>query len=99
VIEHLGRKVGLMIDEVVAQQQVVIKGIGEGIGEARFLSGAAILPNGNVALIVNVDEICSVVRAATPATAATPLAEPEAAPAFAERPQSAAGQSAIGGVR
>ena len=73
VIENLGRKVGLMVDEVMAQQQVVIKSIGDGIGEARLLSGAAILPNGNVALIVNVDEICSAVRAASPQSATAPI--------------------------
>jgi two-component system chemotaxis sensor kinase CheA len=90
VIENLGRKVGLMVDEVVAQQQVVIKSMGEGLGEARLLSGAAILPNGNVALIVNVDEICCEVGDLTP--------QPGAAPALARGPESGR-QLVVGGVR
>lgn len=59
IVEGAGRKVGLLVDEVVAQQQVVIKTLGEGLGEVRFVSGAAILADGRVGLIVNVEEIAS----------------------------------------
>jgi two-component system, chemotaxis family, sensor kinase CheA len=59
IVEGAGRKVGLLVDEVIAQQQVVIKTMGEGIGEVRFISGAAILADGRVGLIVNVEEIAS----------------------------------------
>ena len=59
IVEGAGRKVGLLVDEVIAQQQVVIKTMGEGMGEVRFISGAAILADGRVGLIVNVEEIAS----------------------------------------
>jgi two-component system chemotaxis sensor kinase CheA len=59
IVEGASRKVGLLVDEVIAQQQVVIKTMGEGIGEVRFISGAAILADGRVGLIVNVEEIAS----------------------------------------
>jgi two-component system chemotaxis sensor kinase CheA len=57
VVEGLGRKVGLVVDDVVTQQQVVIKPLGSGIGDTDFLSGAAILSDGRVGLILNVDRL------------------------------------------
>ncbi|ACL65920.1 CheA signal transduction histidine kinase [Anaeromyxobacter dehalogenans 2CP-1] len=57
VVEGLGRKVGLVVDDVVTQQQVVIKPLGSGLGDTDFLSGAAILSDGRVGLILNVDRL------------------------------------------
>ena len=57
VVEGLGRKVGLVVDDVLTQQQVVIKPLGSGIGDTDFLSGAAILSDGRVGLILNVDRL------------------------------------------
>jgi two-component system chemotaxis sensor kinase CheA len=59
VVEGFGRRIGLLVDEVVTQQQVVIKSLGEGMGKTRFLSGAAILSDGHVGLILNVEEIAT----------------------------------------
>jgi two-component system chemotaxis sensor kinase CheA len=59
VIESLGRKLGLLVDEVVTQQQVVIKSLGTGFDHIRAVSGAAILSDGRVGLILNVDEMAS----------------------------------------
>jgi two-component system chemotaxis sensor kinase CheA len=61
IIEGSGRRVGLLVDEVIAQQQVVIKSMGEGVGDVPFVSGAAILSDGRVGLIVNVEGIVSLV--------------------------------------
>jgi len=58
LVESMGRRLALLVDAVVAQQQVVIKPLGEGVGNADFLSGAAILSDGRVGLILNVDRIC-----------------------------------------
>jgi len=57
ILEGVGCRLGLLVDEVVTQQQVVIKSLGQGLGSTRFLSGAAILADGRVGLIVNVEEI------------------------------------------
>jgi two-component system chemotaxis sensor kinase CheA len=62
VVEGMGRRIGLLVDEVVTQQQVVIKSLGEGMGDTRFMSGAAILSDGRVGLILNVDEIATLVH-------------------------------------
>jgi two-component system chemotaxis sensor kinase CheA len=61
IIEGSGRRVGLLVDEVIAQQQVVIKSMGEGVGEVPFVSGAAILSDGRVGLIINVEGIVALV--------------------------------------
>jgi two-component system chemotaxis sensor kinase CheA len=58
VVESLGRKIGLLVDDVLAQQQVVIKPLGSvGIQEGERFSGAAILSDGRVGLILNVDRL------------------------------------------
>jgi two-component system chemotaxis sensor kinase CheA len=51
--------VGLVVDDVVSQQQVVIKPLGAGIGDTEYLSGAAILSDGRVGLILNVDRLAA----------------------------------------
>jgi two-component system chemotaxis sensor kinase CheA len=83
VVESHGRKIGLLVDDVLTQQQVVIKGLGEGLPGTRYLSGAAILSDGRVGLILNTHEIANLVDASTfrprqpacdaPAIAATPI--------------------------
>jgi two-component system chemotaxis sensor kinase CheA len=57
VVESMGRKVGLVLDDVLTQQQVVIKPVGSGLGDTDYLSGAAILSDGRVGLILNVDRL------------------------------------------
>ena len=59
VVEGISRKVALIVDDVISQQQVVIKSIGSGLRRTRYVSGAAILPDGAVGLILNVDEIAA----------------------------------------
>jgi two-component system chemotaxis sensor kinase CheA len=57
VVETVGRRVALLVDDVVTQQQVVIKPLGEGLGDTELLAGAAILSDGRVGLILNIDRI------------------------------------------
>lgn len=53
VIAHCeGRLVGLVVDELIGQQQVVIKTLGERFGKLQGVSGAAILGDGRVGLIL-----------------------------------------------
>jgi two-component system chemotaxis sensor kinase CheA len=59
VVEGLGKKVGVLVDDVVTQQQVVIKPLGAGLANVDYLSGAAILADGRVGLILNVDRLAS----------------------------------------
>jgi two-component system chemotaxis sensor kinase CheA len=59
VLEAQGRKLGIVVDDVLTQQQVVIKPLGQGLGDTDYLSGAAILSDGRVGLILNVDRLSS----------------------------------------
>ncbi len=52
-----GAPVGIVIDDIVGQQQVVIKSLREAIGNLRGISAATVLGNGRVALILNVTEL------------------------------------------
>ncbi|MFQ5744372.1 MAG: chemotaxis protein CheW [Acidobacteriota bacterium] len=61
VVESRGKKLGIMVDDVLTQQQVVIKSLGDGLPNTRYLSGAAIMSDGRVGLILNVDEMSALV--------------------------------------
>lgn len=54
VVEHEGERCALLADELLGQQQVVIKSLGAAMGEIQGVSGAAILGDGRVGLIVDV---------------------------------------------
>ena len=54
VIEDEGKKAGLVIDELVGRQQVVIKSLGESLKNIPGITGGAILPNGRVGLIIDI---------------------------------------------
>lgn len=49
-----GHRVAVFIEELVGQQQAVVKGLGEGLGEIPGLTGCAILSDGRVGLVLDV---------------------------------------------
>ncbi len=61
-------RVALHVDELIGQQQVVAKPLGESIGRVRGLTGGAILGDGRVGLILDVDELVQASRSAAPAS-------------------------------
>jgi len=63
VVEDEGRRSGLVIDELVGRQQVVIKSLGETMKNIPGISGGAIMPDGRVGLILDVGGL---LRFATP---------------------------------
>ena len=54
VVEGNGRRVGLFVDDLLGQQQVVIKSLEANYGHIEGVSGATILGDGSVALILDV---------------------------------------------
>ncbi len=54
VVEDDGRQVGLIIDELIGSQQIVIKTLGDIFKNIPGISGSAIMPNGRVGLILDV---------------------------------------------
>jgi len=54
IVQDNDRRACLLVDELLGQEQVVIKNLGEGIGDVRGISGGAVLGDGNVSLILDV---------------------------------------------
>lgn len=54
IVEASGTKVGLLVDELLGQQQVVIKSLESNYRRVQGLSGATILGDGSVALIIDI---------------------------------------------
>jgi len=54
VVEADGQKVGLMVDDLLAQQQVVVKSLNDNYQQVEGISGATILGDGSVAMILDV---------------------------------------------
>lgn len=59
VVESDGRKIGLFVDELKGQQQVVIKSLEANYKRIEGISGATILGDGSVALIVDIPGLIS----------------------------------------
>jgi two-component system chemotaxis sensor kinase CheA len=57
VIEDDKSQAGLIIDELIGRQQVVIKSLGETMHDIEGISGSAIMPNGRVGLILDASGI------------------------------------------
>jgi two-component system chemotaxis sensor kinase CheA len=72
VVDANNTRSALMVDEILGQQQVVIKSLGRGSGAVRGVSGGAILGDGRVALILDVGAL---LQQATSTATATPLQE------------------------
>jgi two-component system chemotaxis sensor kinase CheA len=54
VVEHDGQLAALLVDELLGQQQVVIKSLETNFTKVRGVAGATILGDGRVALILDV---------------------------------------------
>ncbi len=57
IVENEGKKFGLVVDELLAQQQVVIKSLEANYQQVSGISGATILGDGTVSLILDVPSI------------------------------------------
>jgi two-component system chemotaxis sensor kinase CheA len=54
VVEEGSRLLGLLVDEVLGQQQAVIKSLGSGLLDQPGVSGGAVMPDGRVGLILDI---------------------------------------------
>jgi len=61
VVNSGGRKAGLLIDEVLGNQQIVIKSLSEYLGKVDGVSGCSILGDGSVSFIVDTGRLLSMV--------------------------------------
>jgi two-component system chemotaxis sensor kinase CheA len=56
IVGDAERRTALLVDELLGQQQVVAKTLGESLGKVPGISGGAILGDGRVGLILDVGE-------------------------------------------
>jgi two-component system chemotaxis sensor kinase CheA len=59
IVEDQGRKFSLAVDELLGQQQVVIKNLEANFQKVAGVAGATILGDGRVALILDINGLCS----------------------------------------
>ncbi len=57
VVENGERRFGLLVDKLVGEEELVIKPLDEDVVASELVSGAAVLGDGAVALILNVNEV------------------------------------------
>ena len=58
IIEQNDEKIGIMIDEIISQQEIVIKTLTDLLKYSRYFSGATILGDGRVVLIIDTLTVC-----------------------------------------
>mgnify|MGYP001249727799 CR=1 FL=1 len=59
IIQNNQRKLALLVDDILGQEQVVIKSIKENMNQVDGVAGATILGDGNVALILDIPSLFS----------------------------------------
>jgi two-component system chemotaxis sensor kinase CheA len=64
VVESDGERIGLLVDELLAQQQVVVKSLERNYEHVEGLAGATILGDGSIALILDIAGIARLAHAA-----------------------------------
>jgi two-component system, chemotaxis family, sensor kinase CheA len=62
VVEADGAKCCVLVDDLLGQQQVVIKSLGEGLGKVMGVAGGAIMGDGRVCLILDVPGLVELAR-------------------------------------
>jgi len=70
VVEYEGQRCAFLADALLGQQQVVIKSLGRALGDIDGVSGAAILGDGRVGLILDVGGVLRIARGDSSAGAA-----------------------------
>jgi two-component system chemotaxis sensor kinase CheA len=68
LVDCRGEQCALLVDELIGQQQVVIKSLGDRLRDTRGISGGAILGDGRVGLILDVAEVLALARSEILAT-------------------------------
>ena len=57
VVRKGEKQAGLLVDNLIGQQEIVIKPLGRFLSNVKYLSGATILGNGSISLILDVNSI------------------------------------------
>jgi two-component system, chemotaxis family, sensor kinase CheA len=66
IVEYGGHRLALLVDELLGQQQVVIKSLEANYRKVEGVLGATILGNGRAALILDIGGLAQIARRASP---------------------------------
>lgn len=69
ILETEGERVAVMVDEILGQQQVVIKSMEQNFRKVEGIAGATILGDGTVGFIVDVRGLIEIARCGSPVAA------------------------------
>ncbi|NLF26041.1 MAG: hypothetical protein GX589_10350 [Deltaproteobacteria bacterium] len=75
VVEGAGEQVAIMVDDVVGKHSAVIKSLGSIFQDTKGLAGCAIMPDGYVGLILDVQSLVALAR--SPETSCRPVRLPD----------------------
>ncbi|QIA27873.1 chemotaxis protein CheA [Thermaerobacter sp. PB12/4term] len=75
LVERQGQPIGLVVDRLLGEQEVVVKGLGELLAGTRGLSGATILGDGRLALILDTPTLVAELAAAAAGSTAARAGE------------------------
>jgi chemosensory pili system protein ChpA (sensor histidine kinase/response regulator) len=94
VVNATGRQVGLIVEDVVRKDEIVIKNLGEYLRKIKMFPGATIAPDGSLILLLDVNRLVSIEAIDRPAAAVNERAlappPPSAARVFAPGTQAVA---------
>ncbi|MGD9110494.1 MAG: chemotaxis protein CheA [Phycisphaerales bacterium] len=62
MVQEDEKKCCLLVDELMGQQQVVIKNLGDGLGKIKGVSGGAIMGDGKISLILDIPGLISLAQ-------------------------------------
>lgn len=71
IINHDGKRIAFQVDEVVSEQEVLVKSLGRQLARVRNIMGASILATGKVVPILNVSDLVKTAVKATPVKTTT----------------------------
>jgi len=57
VVTTFGRQIGLMVDEIIGEDEVFIKSLGKHLGKVRYVGGAAVMSDGDVVVVLDVEDL------------------------------------------
>jgi two-component system chemotaxis sensor kinase CheA len=63
IVAVMGKQIGLVVDDLIGEGDVVIKPLGKIVGDVPGISGATILGDGDVAIIMDVPSLINTMRA------------------------------------
>ena len=57
IVSSLDRRVGFIIDEIIGEEEVFVKSLGKHLGKVKNVSGAMVMANGEVAVVLDIEDL------------------------------------------